>query len=489
LRRSSSAGSSCRTTGVMLTMTVDKPIIGMLIVDDEPNMREILSDVFSDEGVSVDTAADGMTAVSLLDKHSYDVAVVDLKLPDITGIDVIREIRRRNLSTVIIMITAYSTVDTAIEAMKLGAYDYITKPFKVEKLKMLIDNAISGLSDGAQRSGEPDSEGFEGVVGRSQEMRQIFEMLSDLAPTNATVLIYGESGTGKELLASYIHKRSLRANRPFIKVNCAAIPETLLESELFGHEKGAFTNAVARRQGRFELANGGSILLDEIGEMSLSMQSKLLRVVQEKEFERVGGTQTIKVDVRIIAATNQDLASAIREGRFREDLYYRLSVVPITLPPLRKRKEDIEELAVRFLRKYSDETGKPVTGFSAEAIRTLKEYDWPGNIRELENCVERAVILSKGQEIQPKDLYLNSQPVNAGGFALGRTRAEAELASAAGEAASASDQEVCSLEEMEERHMARALDQANGDCDHAAELLEISRELLLEKMKKYGIER
>lgn len=470
-------------------MTVDKPVTRMLIVDDEPNMREILSDVFSDEGVSVDTAADGATAVSLVDRHSYDIAVVDLRLPDITGIDVIREIRRRNLSTVILMITAYSTVDTAIEAMKLGAYDYITKPFKVEKLKMLIDNAIKGVSDRAGRSGEHGGEGFDGVVGRSQQMRQIFDMISDLAPTNATVLIYGESGTGKELLASYIHKRSLRASRPFIKVNCAAIPETLLESELFGHEKGAFTNAVARRPGRFELANGGSIFLDEIGEMSLAMQSKLLRVVQEREFERVGGTQTIKVDVRIIAATNQDLVSAIRECRFREDLYYRLSVVPITLPPLRERKEDIEELAARFLRKYSQETGKPLTGFSIEAIRILKEHDWPGNIRELENCIERAVILSKGQEIQPKDLYLNNQSVNDAAFPSRRKRTDVGLDSPEREAASASDLEVCSLEEIEKRLVARALDRADGDCDQAAELLEISRELLLEKIRKYGLER
>ena len=319
-------------------MTVDKLMPRMLIVDDEPNMRQILSDVFSDEGMSVDTAADGATAVSLLEKRSYDVAVVDLKLPYITGIDVIREIRRRNLSTVIIMITAYSTVDTAIEAMKLGAYDYITKPFKVEKLKMLIDNAIKGASDRFARSGGAEGEGFDGVVGRSQEMRQIFEMISDLAPTNATVLIYGESGTGKELLASYIHNRSLRANKPFIKVNCAAIPETLLESELFGHEKGAFTNALARRPGRFELANGGSIFLDEIGEMSLAMQSKLLRVVQEREFERVGGTQTIKVDVRIIAATTQDLVSAIREGRFREDLLQVVSRSDRPSPCVREKK-------------------------------------------------------------------------------------------------------------------------------------------------------
>jgi DNA-binding NtrC family response regulator len=394
-------------------MAAEEPTVRMLIVDDEPNMRKVLADVFADEGMSVDVTADGLTAVSLINQNSYDVAIVDLKLPDISGIDVIKEIRRRNLSTIILMITAYSTVDTAIEAMKLGAYDYVTKPFKVERLKEIINDAVAGSRNRTIAAAGADGEGFDGVVGRSPQVRQVFEMITDIAPTNATVLIYGESGTGKELLAKYIHKRSLRARKPFIKVNCAAIPETLLESELFGHEKGAFTNAVARKPGRFELADGGSIFLDEIGEMSLAMQSKLLRVVQEKEFERVGGTQTIKVDVRIIAATNRNLMEAMREGKFREDLYYRLAVVPIMLPPLRDRREDIEELAMSFLRRYAEETAKPVTGFSKEAMQALQSYDWPGNIRELQNCIERAVILSKGEEIQSKDLYLSHRPINA----------------------------------------------------------------------------
>jgi len=365
-------------------MAAEEPTVRMLIVDDEPNMRKVLADVFADEGMSVDVTADGLTAVSLINQNSYDVAIVDLKLPDISGIDVIKEIRRRNLSTIILMITAYSTVDTAIEAMKLGAYDYVTKPFKVERLKEIINDAVAGSRNRTIAAAGADGEGFDGVVGRSPQVRQVFEMITDIAPTNATVLIYGESGTGKELLAKYIHKRSLRARKPFIKVNCAAIPETLLESELFGHEKGAFTNAVARKPGRFELADGGSIFLDEIGEMSPAMQSKLLRVVQEKEFERVGGTQTIKVDVRIIAATNRNLMEAMREGKFREDLYYRLAVVPIMLPPLRDRREDIEELAMSFLRRYAEETAKPVTGFSKEAMQALQSYDWPGNTRAAE---------------------------------------------------------------------------------------------------------
>lgn len=470
-------------------MATKRSAARMLVVDDEPNMREILSDVFSDEGMSVDTAADGVAAVSLLDKHSYNAAVVDLKLPDITGIDVIREIRRRNLATVIIMITAYSTVETAIEAMKLGAYDYITKPFKVDKLKALVDGALKGAHSRVVPPGGVDGEGFDGVVGRSEQIRHIFEMISDIAPTNATVLVYGESGTGKELLARYIHKRSLRAHKPFIQVNCAAIPETLLESELFGHEKGAFTNAVTRRPGRFELANGGSIFLDEIGEMSLAMQSKLLRVVQEKEFERVGGTQTIKADVRIIAATNQDLVRAIRDGQFREDLYYRLSVVPLVLPPLRDRKEDIEELAESFLRRFSEEIGKQITGFSMQAIEALKGYNWPGNIRELQNCIERAVILCKGGEIQQKDLYLSHRPVNSVSSAdrLQHTVSR-ELDAAIAEAATSSDCAV-SLEELEEKSVFRALAQTQGDLDEVARILAVSRDSLAHMIAKYGLKR
>lgn len=424
----------------MKVMTADKPAVKMLIVDDEPNMRKVLADVFSDEGMIVDVAANGLTAVSLVEKNSYDAAIVDLRLPDITGIDVIREIRRRNLSTVILMITAFSTVETAIQAMKLGAYDYVTKPFKIDDLKARIHEAISGSQSRLVGAAEADGAGFNGVIGQSPQVRQIFEMISDIAPTNATVLIYGESGTGKELLAEYIHKRSLRARKPFVKVNCAAIPETLLESELFGHEKGAFTNAVARKPGRFELANGGTIFLDEIGEMSIGMQSKLLRVVQEKEFERVGGTQTIKVDVRIIAATNQDLMRAIREGRFREDLYYRLSVVPIMLPPLRERKEDIPELAMMFMRRYAEETGKPVTGFSEEAMRVLQSYNWPGNIRELQNCIERAVILSKGTEIQVKDLYLSHRPINMP-VSDSKSIAAGEIEASSAQAAASSEDE------------------------------------------------
>lgn len=426
--------------GVVKVMTAEKPAVKMLIVDDEPNMRKVLADVFSDEGMIVDVAANGLTAVSLVEKNSYDAAIVDLRLPDITGIDVIREIRRRNLSTVILMITAFSTVETAIQAMKLGAYDYVTKPFKIDDLKARIHEAISGSQSRLVGAAEADGAGFNGVIGQSPQVRQIFEMISDIAPTNATVLIYGESGTGKELLAEYIHKRSLRARKPFVKVNCAAIPETLLESELFGHEKGAFTNAVARKPGRFELANGGTIFLDEIGEMSIGMQSKLLRVVQEKEFERVGGTQTIKVDVRIIAATNQDLMRAIREGRFREDLYYRLSVVPIMLPPLRERKEDIPELAMMFMRRYAEETGKPVTGFSEEAMKALQSYNWPGNIRELQNCIERAVILSKGTEIQVKDLYLSHRPINMP-VSDSKSIAAGEIEASSAQAAASSEDE------------------------------------------------
>ena len=514
--------------------------ISMLIVDDEKNMREILSDVFGEEGFQTDTASDGLTAVSRLNKMDYEVAIVDLRLPDITGIDVIREIRKRSVYTVIIMVTAYSTVDTAIEAMKLGAYDYVIKPFKVDKLKMLVRNAVSGLCDrGTEARLESSAaDGFEGVVGSTDEMQQIMDVISDLAPTNATVLIYGESGTGKELLARHIHRKSLRARKPFIKVNCAAIPETLLESELFGHEKGAFTNAVARRPGRFELADQGTIFLDEIGEMSLPMQSKLLRVLQEKEFERVGGTETLRVDVRVIAATNRDIKEMISEAAFREDLYYRLSVVPLTLPPLRRRKSDIPEFCKLFVEKFSEDNGRQVVRVSHEAMQILIGYGWPGNIRELENCIERAVILTKGTEILPTCLYLDGVSVNSptsGDCGIDRFHLEAASASdpfepdpesgveaptdprdepdyhdrgtADGESVSDcgvtdsyldgneddirsfddEDLEPKSLEEMEKEHIIEVLRKTGGNRTEASRILSITRRTLLNKIKKYGL--
>jgi Nif-specific regulatory protein len=358
-----------------------------------------------------------------------------------------------------------------------------------------------------------EDEEFGGVVGSSLKMRQLLDICRSIAPTNATVLIYGESGTGKELVASYIHKKSLRSSKPFIRVNCAAIPETLLESELFGHEKGAFTHAISRRMGRFELAHTGTVFLDEVGEMSSAMQAKLLRVLQEKEFERVGGVDTIKVDVRVVAATNQNLKQAVAEGAFREDLYYRLSVVPLFLPPLRERKQDIPALASRFIHKYNEEFGRSVSGITHEALEHLASYNWPGNIRELENAVERAVLLARGDGLTSADFHLGADPVQVISFGLGSQRfADAEAGDAddtddidvSGHSLdSDSDDEECatdilgdvwvqedgpmSLEELERRYIGQVLEQCGDNRTHAARVLRITRRTLLNKIKKYGL--
>lgn len=536
----------------------------VLIVDDEVNMQLVLSAAFEDEGHSVSAASNGAEAIAAVTAEDYDLLILDLKLPDMTGIDVFRRAREIRPGAVAIMITAYSSIDTAIEAMKMGAYDYITKPFNVEKLLMVAANAIegralyrarqaNGQNGAAGSAGAPEAiyargdwmrswgdaaaedEEFGGVVGTSPKMRQLIEISRSIASTNATVLIYGESGTGKELVASYIHNKSLRSSKPFIRVNCAAIPETLLESELFGHEKGAFTHAISRRLGRFELAHTGTVFLDEVGEMSPAMQAKLLRVLQEKEFERVGGSETIKVDVRVVAATNQNIKQAVVEGSFREDLYYRLSVVPLFLPPLRERKQDIATLVSRFLGKYNKEFGKQVAGVTHEALEHLVSYDWPGNIRELENAIERAVLLSPHDALMPSDFHLGADPayfmslgaaaqrgqaVSRGACQELREDAVSEYAGGQGgpgglDVQDGSDDpggpsdcgegrdEDCtldipgdawvlgddpmSLEELECRYIKQVLGQCDGNRTHAARILKITRRTLLNKIKKYDL--
>ncbi len=483
----------------------------VLIVDDEANMRVVLSAAFEDEGHVVTTASNGVEAIAALGACDFDLLILDLKLPDMTGIDVFRQARQMRPGVVAIMITAYSSIDTAIEAMKMGAYDYITKPFNVEKLLMVAGNAIEGRA--LSSPGSPpqwagltsEDEDFGGVVGSSPKMRQLLDVSRSIAPTNATVLIYGESGTGKELVASYIHKKSLRASKPFIRVNCAAIPEALLESELFGHEKGAFTHAVSRRLGRFELAHAGTIFLDEVGEMSPAMQAKLLRVLQEKEFERVGGVETIKVDARVVAATNQNLRQAVAEGAFREDLYYRLSVVPLFLPPLRERKQDIHALVSQFIDKYNQEFGKRITGITREALDYLASYDWPGNIRELGNAIERAVLLAPRDSLVSDDFHLGADPVHFVGDAWYSSGAR-DVSDTDESAASCDcdvDDDECaidvpgdvwvpeegpmSLEELERRYIRQVLEQCGDNRTHAARVLRITRRTLLNKIKKYGL--
>lgn len=519
----------------------------VLIVDDEINMQVVLSAAFEDAGFVTGTASTGTGAIEAFTEADFDLLLLDLKLPDMTGIDVFRRAREVRPGIIVIMITAYSSVETAIEAMKMGAYDYITKPFNVEKLLMVAGNAIEArrrsqrasgsaargaeaarqAADGAQDEavsdgGKParasldaawalsgidlraEDEDFDGIVGVTARMRRLMEMSRDIAPTNATVLIYGESGTGKELVADYIHKKSLRAGGPCIKVNCAAIPEPLLESELFGHEKGAFTHAVTRRLGRFELADKGSIFLDEVGEMSPAMQAKLLRVLQEKEFERVGGTETIKVDVRVIAATNQNLRQAVLDGRFREDLYYRLSVVPLFLPPLRERKRDIPLLCARFVDKYNEEFGRKVSGVSPEALEMLAEYDWPGNIRELENAIERAVLLSRADVLETGDFSFGIDPARLLSLGTGASPHVDDLrvseASGNGDADESMSAEAngyidtvdangspLPLEEIEKRHIKAVLEQCDWNRTQAAKVLDISRRTLLNKINKYDL--
>lgn len=465
----------------------------LLIVDDEANMRFVLEEIFREDGYEVRTATTGGEAIAQVQRWRPDAAILDLRLPDMTGIDVLKKMSETARDTIVVVVTAYSSVETAIEAMKLGAYDYITKPFKIEKLKMLLANGVAGrkasgldarvaVGSGLGACDAPSA--FHGVIGSNEEVNRIFSMISRIAPTNATVLLYGESGTGKELLADYIHATSLRAGKPLVKVNCAAIPETLLESELFGHEKGAFTSAVSKRIGRFEQADGGTIFLDEIGEMSLAMQAKLLRVIQEREFTRVGGTETIKVDVRIVAATNKDLRQAIANHTFREDLYYRLSVVPIYLPPLRERRDDIPELAMSFLEKYSLRNGKDVRGISSEAMQALLDYPWPGNIRELENTIERAVILANGPELTREDLFLSGDPVNLPARTAPGLR---ESGLTAGQAGRDDAQVPLSLEELEKKHIMKVLEHTSMNRTEAAKLLRITRRTLLNKIKKYGL--
>jgi two-component system response regulator PilR (NtrC family) len=369
----------------------------ILVVDDEESMRQLLEIALGKEGYRVTLAESGTKATDLIDKSSYDLVISDIKMPDMTGVEVLRHVKETDPSVPVIMVTAYASAETAVEALRLGAYDYLTKPFKIEELKSNIRNALERVR--LKRENETlkrelkKTHGLDSMLGRSPVMNELFEHIKSVAVTNSTVLITGESGTGKELAARAIHVRSPRANEPFVSINCGAVPETLLESELFGHIKGSFTGATANHKGLFEVAHRGTIFLDEIGEMSTTMQVKLLRVLQEKRIRRIGATEEIEVDVRIIAATNKDLERSVAEKSFREDLFYRLNVIPIHMPPLRDRREDIALLAESFLLKSCAAAGKQISKISEDAMRRLEAHDWPGNVRELENVIERAVAL------------------------------------------------------------------------------------------------
>lgn len=373
----------------------------ILVVDDEPNIRRVLSAVFEKAGYQVLTAENGRKALDVISSEpGLDVVVCDLIMPDLNGVEVLEAAREINPGLSVVMITAHGTIKTAVDAMKIGAFDYITKPFDMDEIKLVVKNAIERselLKENTQLKQELKSRyKFEGIIGNSGKMQEVYKIVERVANSNATVLIRGESGTGKELIARAIHYNSPRAVKPFVAVSCAALPETLLESELFGHEKGAFTGAAGRKAGRFELANQGTLFLDEVPEISPAMQVKLLRVLQEREFERIGGTKTLRVDVRLIAATNRDLEQAVANGEFRADLYYRLQVIQVFLPSLRERREDIPDLVEHFLAKFSDQNGKSLKYVSQETMDMLMHYSWPGNVRELENAIERCVVLADG---------------------------------------------------------------------------------------------
>jgi two-component system NtrC family response regulator len=380
----------------------------ILIVDDEKNYLLVLEALLADAGYEVITCDNASEALEVSTSHDLDLVITDMRMPGVDGMEFLVQLRGLQPEIPVIMMTAYATVEKAVEAMKRGAFDYVTKPFKNEELILTIRKALEmhRLRQENRLLSQELQERFKfaNIVGKSKVMRQVYEVIEKVAQTRASVLITGESGTGKELIARAIHFNSPRSDKPFVSVNCSALPETLLESELFGHERGAFTGAITRRKGRFELAHNGTLFLDEVGDMSSALQVKLLRVLQEMRFERVGGTTTLQVDARLVAASNRDLKREVEFGRFREDLYYRLKVVHINVPPLRERRDDIPLLVHHFLRKVAKYNGLPVKNISHEALKYLYQYDWLGNVRELENVIERAVILCDGEEIRPQDL-------------------------------------------------------------------------------------
>jgi DNA-binding NtrC family response regulator len=386
----------------------------ILVVDDEVNARTALAELLRDEGYDVETAADAFKALGKYESFSPHVVVTDLKMPGMDGIELVKKIRASEDAAAVVVMTAFGAVSSAVEAMRAGAAEYLTKPLNFDELLVVLDKVFEQQALRREtrqlRQRVRDRVAPGNIVGASPPMQRVFEIVDQVAPSKATVLITGESGTGKELVANALHQRSTRASGPFVKLHCAALAESLLESELFGHEKGSFTGAMNRKDGRFQIADGGTLFLDEIGEISPAIQVKLLRFLQEHEFERVGGNQTIRVDVRVIAATNRDLADLVAKGKFREDLYYRLNVVALEMPPLRDRRTDIPGLAKFFLDRYAKENAKPIEGLMPDALERLASYDWPGNVRELENAIERAVVLCNTANIEVRHLPPSVQP-------------------------------------------------------------------------------
>ncbi len=459
----------------------------ILVVDDEPLTRHSLYEILKFEGYKVDTAKDGKEALQLVEKYSPDIVIADLKLPDINGIELLRRIKSITKEIQVVLITGYGSIETAVEAMKEGAFDYITKPIVDSEIKMIIEKILNQkrlLEENRllkEKLSATVRTHFHNIIGEDEKMQNIYRLIEAIAGTRATVLISGESGTGKRLVAYAIHHSDpTRAKRPFVEVSCGALPETLLESELFGHVKGAFTGAIKDRQGRFELAEGGTIFLDEIDTFTPHLQVKLLRVLQTGEFERVGETQTRKVNIRVIAATNRNLKELIKKGVFREDLYYRLNVIPIHLPPLRERKGDIPLLVDHFLKQRSNFLNKKVTKISNEAIDALLSYDWPGNVRELENVIERAIILTKGETITLNELpeYFLPHPPSP------TTTSPFVISSSPLEEGKSFKE---ALQGAEAQIIQKVLTQTKGNRKKAAQILGVNRTTLYNKMKKYGL--
>ncbi len=452
----------------------------ILVVDDERSMRELLAIVLRREGYEVLLAENGRTAIETLEREPVDLLISDIKMPDLSGVDVLRAAKKIDQDILGIMVTAFASTESAVEAMRLGACDYLSKPFDVDLLRMKvrekIDNRQLRQENVLLKRTLGLSHQFANIIGRSEAMLEVFKMIETVARTNSTILLTGESGTGKGLVAQAIHFHSLRRDRPLVALNCGAMPEALLESELFGHMRGAFTGAETNKKGLLEVAEKGTIFLDEIGEMSPVMQVKLLRVLQERRFRRVGGLEELAADIRVITATNQDLAKAIADGRFREDLYYRINVIPIVLPPLRERREDIPLLAEHFLAKYAEQMGKSITALSHEAMSLLQQYDWPGNIRELENVIERAVALEGTPTVLPDSL-----PASVRGAVQKNGNAAADALPDGG-----FDLEA-HVKEIERVYIAQALQRSGGVQVKAAELLGMSFRSFRYYVKKYNL--
>jgi DNA-binding NtrC family response regulator len=441
----------------------------ILVVDDEKVVRESLFHWFEDEGYLVDTAVDGLDALKQFDKGKYDLIMLDMKMPGMNGLELLSKIKEIDKDSIVILITAFASVPTAIQALKEGAYDYVTKPVDPDELNNLVKNAIEQkslkdenylLKDKIEQMIIPEN-----LIGESEEMRKIFELINTVALTDTTVMIRGESGTGKELVAKAIHLNSKRKYFPIVTVNCGAIAESLLESEFFGHEKGAFTGANYRRKGKFEMANEGTIFLDEIGTISPKIQVELLRIIETKTFTRVGGNDTIKSNFRVIAATNEALEGLVKEGKFREDLYYRLNVFSIFIPPLRERRKDIAPLAYHFLSKFSSAMNKNVTKVSDAAMNFLCSYEWKGNVRELENAIERAVVVGKGDTIELEDLPFNSKSLTD------------------------PEPEHSTLSDIEKKYIEKTLNLNNWNINKCASILGIERATLYNKISKYGLKK